>query len=368
MVPGKGKKGSEGQNNSPFSQEPQNFGDVPDLSELTDEQSTDGPPAFGDVPDLEEGSPFDPGASSGQSSQVNSEQVESNTQKIKTVESRLSKVDANITTVQRESQELKKTVDKIDQSVVELLSLYEIVSNQVNPFVGDNEGGSEYIERFEKNEERINEIGNYATMIRNDLDALYQKFDTQGINKLHSKIDELSSKTNELFEKYDELNENLSSLKQYTEKISDRVDILENIDLSNVYEPSEKQFGDIYQDEEENVEKSSIILDSIGNDPTTVIAILNWIEYLVERVGSNNLQDALEYYVNIGWISEEVLTDILNYAKGMEHYVEKEDWALTPDDHTKSFMFIERMSGHRMDNSQVDHNIDDDLSKIKKEV
>jgi flagellar protein FlaD len=365
IVPSRGEKGSGDQDSSPFSQEPQDFGDVPDLSELTGEQpASGGPPDFGDVPDLEGGG----SAESGQTGQANNEQVENNTQKIKTVESRMSKVDANISTVQRENQELKKTVDKIDQSVVELLSLYEIVSNQVNPFVGDNEGGSEYIERFEKNEERINEIGNYATMLKNDLDALYQKFDTQGINKLHSKIDDLTSKTNELFEKYDELNENLSTLKQSTDEISDRVDILEKIDLSKMYEPSESQYNIIYEDEEESVENPSVILDSIEKEPTTMIAIFNWIEYLIERVGSNHLQEALKYYVNIGWISEEVFYDILNYAKGMDYYTEKDDWELTPDDHTKSLMFIEKMSGHRVENNQTSDNIDSELSKIKNGV
>jgi len=77
-------------------------------------------------------------------------------------------------------------------------------------------------------------------------------------------------------------------------------------------------------------------------------------------VGRNNLSEVLEYYIDIGWISEEVCEKMIAYANGIDYYVERPTWKLLPDDHTKSLMFIEQLKGKKLDKTM--------LSKLERDV
>jgi len=66
-------------------------------------------------------------------------------------------------------------------------------------------------------------------------------------------------------------------------------------------------------------------------------------------VGRNNLAEILEYYIEIGWINEDVCSKMITYANGIDYYVERPTWKLLPEDHTKSLMFIEQLSGKKFD-------------------
>lgn len=63
-----------------------------------------------------------------------------NNKKIKEIEGKIAKSEVSLSMLQKENEEVGKTVAKMDKNILELLTLYEIVSNQVNPFVGDDTG------------------------------------------------------------------------------------------------------------------------------------------------------------------------------------------------------------------------------------
>lgn len=397
-----GKKGTEKKQTSPFDTEASPFatgslgpGGFPDLA-VAGPPGIAGPPGLGGFPDLAAAGP--PGISPNpqkQAEPVDNKLAEENAEKIKSLEDRLSKVDLNISMVQRDSVEVKKTVDKIDKSILELLSLYEIVSNQVNPFVGESGSGRETIERFEKTEKRINELGDVLVMLKKEQDSLSQRLEMPGISPeteekmqdvdtkldafadalsmLHESIEKLSSKTDEVFTKSLHLDQNIVELAETTNNISARVDELENKDFSEL--AGKRTFDAEYVEEEpvtveivpekKDKERLPIVrLESIKGDPMSVVVLLNWIEFLMERVGRNNLMDALDYYVDIGWISEEVRSEIMAYARGIDYYVEKPTWRLLPEDHTKSLLFIERLCGRKIDRNILS-TIDREMSKVK---
>jgi flagellar protein FlaD len=416
---GKGK-GSEspfdGDATPPFMQDGPDLGSVPDLAAGM-------PPA---PPGMDPGAPGDsafppgmapPGAGPGgppgsppqaapQAAPIDNEMLEENRKKIKDVESKVSKADVTLNMVQRENEEIRKTVDKIDQSVLELLSLYEIVSNQVNPFVGDGAGSRDTIERFEKTETRLNEIGDMMVLLKNEFDAAAQKMDMpKGISEeassklqdieskmdafadamvmMHENLEQLTSKTEELFTRTDSLNQNLVDIAETTSNITTRLEDLENrpvvteVKSNNVSAKNEEKIQTSASEdegvEEEETENAPVAkktslplvrLEFIKADPTSVVVLLNWIEFLMERVGRNNLMDALDYYVDIGWISEDVMSEIMAYARGIDYYVEKPTWRLLPEDHTKSLLFIERLSGRKIDRNMLS-SIDREMAKVK---
>ncbi len=399
------KKGAD----SPFDSEAPSFlQGTPDLGSIPD-LSAGLPPAPSGVqntPNISGNPPFPPGMAppggmaqqSPPQSSVNDELVEENRKKIKDVESKISKSDVTLNIVKRENEDIKKTVDKIDQSVLELLSLYEIVSNQVNPFVGDDVTTRATIERFEKIENRITEMGDMLVLMKNDFDIASQKMNMpQGVSPeadsrmqnleskmdafadamimMHEGIEKLSSSTEELFSRTGVLDQNIVDLAETTANISSRLDTLENkTSLSNDRIIVENELS--IDDEDGNVAENEVAvvsnkvsipvvrLESIKGDPTSVVVLLNWIEFLMERVGRNNLMDALDYYMDIGWISEGVMSEIMAYARGIDYYVEKPTWRLLPEDHTKSLLFIERLSGRKIDRNMLS-SIDREMAKVK---
>lgn len=344
------------------------------------------------------GGPGFPGSASQSGSSENKEAIELNAKKIKDVETKVSKADVTLTMVQRENEEIKKTVDKIDQSVLELLSLYEIVSNQVNPFVGDDVASRATIERFEKTDKRITELGDLLVVFKNDLDSVGHKLNMPGISKeveskmqdveskltafadamsmLHESIEQLTLKTGELANKNEVIDQNILDLAETTSAISLRVDEIERKGVSvsskksaeGIEDGSEDTGAGRATDESNHKNPKELVpmvrLENIRTDPTSVVVLLNWIEFLMERVGRNNLMDALDYYVDIGWISEDVRSEVMAYARGIDYYVEKPTWRLLPEDHTKSLLFVERLCGRKIDRNMLS-SIDREMSKVK---
>ena len=92
---------------------------------------------------------------------------------------------------------------------------------------------------------------------------------------------------------------------------------------------------------------------------------MEWLEFLMELVGRNNLPDILSYYEELGWITEEVRLELMRYAEGIDFYMEKPDWKLNPDDHVKSVWFIENLAGIKVDKNKLSV-IDRDIEKVRK--
>ena len=100
------------------------------------------------------------------------------------------------------------------------------------------------------------------------------------------------------------------------------------------------------------------------------IVVMRWIEFMIERVGSENLPRLLEYYVDINWISEEVMNTILNYARGFssqkESYEVKRLVDLNATDHIRSLLFIEKLRGNPINRALL-MSLEREIAKIQEE-
>jgi archaellum component FlaD/FlaE len=111
-------------------------------------------------------------------------------------------------------------------------------------------------------------------------------------------------------------------------------------------------------------------LEQIPSDPENIVITMKWLQYLVDRTGKNNLADALGYYVDIGWISEDVRLDLINYSKGIT-----EEPTLTGShpphlptrDHLQSLLFIQKLKGLQLDDRFL-NKIERDMEKIVKSL
>jgi len=135
------------------------------------------------------------------------------------------------------------------------------------------------------------------------------------------------------------------------------------------------------------------LLTSIPHDFLTLVMVMRWIEFLFERVTRDKISLVLDYYVDVGWISEDVKSEIMSYARGEIQDVTKylpseeggedlfrelpaptaapykkvEDWRLSADDHLKSLMFIQKIAGLEIDKDRL-NSLELNISKFKESL
>ncbi|MCX6665432.1 MAG: hypothetical protein NT038_05160 [Euryarchaeota archaeon] len=119
-------------------------------------------------------------------------------------------------------------------------------------------------------------------------------------------------------------------------------------------------------------EEMQPLLD-ISNDPESIIVLMKWIQYMVDRVGKIHLPDILSYYVDIGWISEDIRLDLIEYSKGIvedrtsTEPIRRDSYNLPTKDHIQSFLFIQKLKGRQFDERFMSK-IDREMEKIAKSL
>jgi flagellar protein FlaD len=113
-------------------------------------------------------------------------------------------------------------------------------------------------------------------------------------------------------------------------------------------------------------------LEQVPNDPESIVVLMKWLQYLVDKTGKNNLPDVLGYYVDIGWISDDVRLDLINYSKGITEGentagTRKESANLPTKDHLQSLLFIQKLKGIHLDERFI-WRIDREIEKLGKSI
>jgi len=96
-----------------------------------------------------------------------------------------------------------------------------------------------------------------------------------------------------------------------------------------------------------------VLLPDIPESAIANAILLKWVEFLLETVGHQNLPEVLDYYVDIGWISEKVTMKLLAYASGMVAPRGRAKEKLSTKDHLRSLLFIEKLRGRDFDQSKL---------------
>ncbi len=250
------------------------------------------------------------------------EQIKADIDAVKNIESQLSKIDQSVNSNKKSMEEFKEKLAKMDETVLDLLSMYEVISNASNPFVDK----ADVAEKFAEIERKLGELSNKAPDMPENL-------------------------AEEIDNKFKALENNIETLKKNVELRADENALVEKVS-NQVLERIKLPAGETAQREAAPISQSDeggIRLPYLDSRPETPIVLLNWIEFLMEKVGRNNLSDVLEYYIEIGWISEEVSSKMMAYADGIDYYVEKPVWKLLPEDHVRSLLFIEQLRGRKID-------------------
>ncbi|MEM0492791.1 MAG: FlaD/FlaE family flagellar protein [Candidatus Thermoplasmatota archaeon] len=113
-------------------------------------------------------------------------------------------------------------------------------------------------------------------------------------------------------------------------------------------------------------------LIAIPNDPESIIVLMKWLQYLVDKAGKIHLPEVLSYYVDIGWISDDVRFDLLEYSKGIieepsQNDTKRDSYSLSTRDHIQSLLFIQKLKGQQIDDRFM-NKIDREMEKISKSL
>lgn len=113
-------------------------------------------------------------------------------------------------------------------------------------------------------------------------------------------------------------------------------------------------------------------LSSIPDDPESVIVVMKWLQFLVDKCGRDNLPEVLDYYVDIGWMTDDAKIDLLDYSNGITDGKSKEEKSnkvpeLPSKDHIQSLVFIQRLRGNKFDKHFVEK-VEGEISRLTKKL
>ncbi len=253
-----------------------------------------------------------------------------------------------------ELYESLKTMDLTEEEVVSIAN--EVVNKYVH---GSREELEHILMRLQRSDMLLKNITEKIEMIAK---ALEERKEEKSVNpsgrqeEINLKVDAVQTKPNEGISSGSQkiegvpnvfIMDNRSQAKKSFEEPMEKVDFESKAAKIREYskEKEEKK-----EDATEEEEYRKPLLSAIRKDPFSMAVLMRWIEFLLKKVGNERLSDVLDYYLDIGWISEEVVLQILTYAKGMEVQAEKgASRKLAPEDHFKTLLFIEKLRGTPID-------------------
>ncbi|MFZ2455544.1 MAG: FlaD/FlaE family flagellar protein [Candidatus Altiarchaeia archaeon] len=307
--------------------------------------------------------------------EIKKETVKEVDKKITEFQTKMGDIEKNAKEAKEASIETKAKVDAIEKNMKKFLSLYELVTNQVNPFIETpfRRNAEEKNERGELPEEKpastngkkISDLiaaaqaeGGYSENGTEDLGK--HLIDIKEINpdkkiiiqteKESGMIDKkralmLNEKESPIVEKR---GINLADLNPEDKKI------LFQLESINEMSPATgQQTIDLSEDL-----KSILPLKSIKNDLYSLVTALNWIKYLVEKAGAKGALDILKSYTALNWITPDINQILVKYINGMAGEIEvngiDKKYAPTMDDHMNSLFFIAKLKGIKIEKEGFD--------------
>ena len=301
--------------------------------------------------------------------------------RLEEIEDKIGRIDSALTTEKNEAAKDRERLNLMEQDIRKLLSVYEIVSAKFNPFidVSDREGPEEVSPAQAPPELEFPESG-----LDEDLPEFrpFGEGDTEESFErgLTSKIDRDTSPWEpETPTEPDE------GARTRTRMSPQQI----KADRSQTEERGEREVRAAARSKH----NKKPLLAYVCHDYLTLVLVMRWIEFMFERVPRDRISLVLDYYVDVGWISEDVKSEIMSYARGemqdvnkyMEYeeareevfkdlptpdaatYKKVEDWRLTADDHLKSLLFIQKIAGFEIDKDRL-NSLEQNISKFKESL
>jgi flagellar protein FlaC len=95
-------------------------------------------------------------------------------ERLNDIENRLPRIDVSLNNLKREIDGLRNDLMRIDDSMKDMMTLYEVVSAQINPFVGTSKVTALSVERLDRMERKLEELEDLLDNIQYDLRLIFR--------------------------------------------------------------------------------------------------------------------------------------------------------------------------------------------------
>ncbi len=75
--------------------------------------------------------------------------------------------------------------------------------------------------------------------------------------------------------------------------------------------------------------------------------IFEWLEFLLLHAGYQGAAEALGYYESVGWLTEDVESELNDYLLGIDNQGANDGEALDIDDHLLSLVYVAKLASMR---------------------
>ena len=300
-------------------------------------------------------------------SQSGLERLDSVEQSLTDIVRRVDLLDKSTEDIRSDIARVRDSIASMEGDMRELTSLYDLISTQINPFIE-------------------------AEMDRTSITAV----DETGEPLVPGDLDPIFEPTPEI-------------------PAEDEFDIFgeEPEGEEPMFAEVEPMEGEPMMAEVEAVPARIARLTKVGDAPTCHIALLRWIELMLDKVPRKEVSNLLSFYVKIGWISTGIKSEVIDIIRGMAGEeadeapkrakgkkkakggkgkdkdgdvvmtYDKEDlhelartsgrprgeakydtWKMSPEDHLKSLILIERIRGADLDKDALEE-LERDVMNLK---
>jgi flagellar protein FlaD len=234
-------------------------------------------------------------------------------------------VNENIPAIRTDVEGMKKNLESVGEKLQQLMSLYEVISTQYNPFIETSAAPSMPREAASSEEK---EIENLLRSVAPEQFPVIAGDNVVEVPESYSTVEEP--------------------------------------EMAELAPIPEEEFGlETMGYELEERPTEAAVLSRIPDSYTSNAFAMNLLEFLISKIGRKSLPDLLEYYESIGWISREVREQLSEMASGVsvkEGFAP--DWKLNAGDNLKALQFIEQIRGRPVKKSELEE-IDRKVEKIK---
>jgi archaellum component FlaD/FlaE len=201
----------------------------------------------------------------------------------------------------------------------------------------------------DKNAQNINVIPqqnivnqNYASEIKNIANSIEGL--AKSVRELENKVSEISSNVSNISSTIESHQNEINNIKNNLEKVFSIYEML--IKNYNPFVEEEKEESNVQITNENNIENTEnniLPLSKLDDNPTVSSIIIGWLAYLVKKSNIEEVDDALDYYESINWITEKVKIKLKEYLNGLKS-IEGENKKLLPMDHIVSLYIISKLA------------------------
>lgn len=258
--------------------------------------------------------------------------------RIETLEDDLERKDSALGSIQDSQEQVANKVDDVDDTIRQLLGIYDQVTNDANPFTGqgEEEGGFGVFGES-KSEANDGDDGGFGLDGRRSTNA---NEETVSFADLKGAIEDAANARNE--------RESDGETLTFDERAA-QSDSEEDVDDTHVEVQATERVSDPSAEErEDDSAESDVTLDALADTYATDVIVFEWLTELVRTAGPAATLRAISYYHEIGWIEADVKDHLESVLSGPDLDIHVDPTAapdeLTAEDHADSYTYIMKLN------------------------